>query len=127
MKHGLLAVLVLLCFAGCATVTGNKVSLSRCQEIRRGVTTKVEVLQMLGKPGAVLRIHPAEEILVYEQRKSRTQSNFFTSRCYLDTDRLTVYVTGTGVARDYALDSLSEEVACPKGGGAYVAPSRTNS
>ena len=90
------------------------------------MTTKAEVLQMLGKPGEVVRPQVSEEVMIYEQWKNRASPGFFTTRCYLDTERLSVYMTEQGVVRDYVRDSLGEEVACQVGGGTYVIPNTTN-
>mgnify|MGYP001191844563 CR=1 FL=1 len=126
IKALIVVMLILLGLSGCTTVTGNKVFLKHYQGLQKGVTPKAEVLQLLGKPGEVLRPQPAEEVLVYEQRKNRTRISFFHNDCFLDTERLSVYLNEEGVVRDYALDSLSEEIGCPSGGSTYVAASTSS-
>jgi hypothetical protein len=122
MKRWLLFVLIFLSFSGCTTVTGNKTFLARYEGIQRGVTTKAEVVRMLGKPGEVLRPQASGEVMIYEQRKHRSSPGFFTTHCYLDTERLSVYMTEQDVVRDYVRDSLSEQIQCQAVATTYSAP-----
>ena len=130
MKRLSILILIFFGLSGCTSTvtTGNKIFLQHYQGIQKGITTKAEVLQMLGKPREIMRPKPPEEVLIYERRKNSAKYGFmaFSSHCYLDTERLSIYVNEKGVVRDYTLDSLSEEIGCCGGGSTYVAPTSTN-
>lgn len=79
MSRGYLPLLVALAFgaAGCATSYGTPVSQSKFGQIREGVSTKADVIRLLGQPTASNINSDGSEVLHYLSGKQGVDAAFF--------------------------------------------------
>jgi outer membrane protein assembly factor BamE (lipoprotein component of BamABCDE complex) len=109
-----------LVLGGCgrAVIYGTQIPSSYTDEIRKGWTTKQQVIDLLGKPAEVLRPTTDQEILVYESMEERPRSSVWSAIFFnighkpgmkKETTRLTVTLDSSGVVKDYKVDELYTE------------------
>lgn len=119
-----LVVLGCLIFSGCARTImyGAQQIPSSVGQIRKGWSTKEDVITMLGNPAQVTRSDLGEEVLVYEAVTERPRASIW-SVIFFDigskpgmkkqTTRLTVTLDSIQVVRDYKVDELYTEYLVP--------------
>ena len=109
--------------SGCATMKGNKKFESRYNQIQKGVTTRADVISLLGKP---LRIdHPDEghTILIYEKYKIYGE-HWYSIFKKIDTDRLSVFIGSDDIVSEYKVDYMTGDYEpAVTAGSTFHAPS----
>ena len=69
-------IISLVCLIGCATV-GSKIDVNKLDQIKKGHTTKNEVIQLLGNPYFVNLTSDGKQILMYQYVKVKNKpANF---------------------------------------------------
>ena len=110
-------IMVTICFlAGCATITGNRNFDARYDQIQKGISTRQEVLNLLGSPTQVAHPDQLQTVLIYEKRKIYTEFGF-PCKQKVDTTRLSVFINEKDVVTDYKVDTMSDDYLPQSGGG----------
>lgn len=112
---------------GCTSTkfSGNKKFLGKYEGLQKGVTTKKEVIALLGKPTNVDHRSASQEELVYDYVTTKSQFKAFKGcKDTVQTERLIVSLED-GILKDFQRDSLENEgdfAPCPGTGNGYTAP-----
>lgn len=115
----MMVVLCAICMTGCMTTRyGVKMDSCNINQIKKGVTTKSDIISLLGNPTNVVHMEDGEEALIYESYNEKAKSalaDFFfgigedAGINVKETKRLTVVLNKDGIVKDYMLDTLSNE------------------
>lgn len=115
MKKELLLLSVLL-VAGCATV-GNKVDTSKVSQIKEGVTTEQEVIQILGTPYMKTLSSDGKTIMLYQYTKVKNRAsnfipvvNLFTGGMDMQQQMLTVLIGKDGKVEKYTMNASNSAI-----------------
>ena len=76
LNKNFILLMVLFAAAGCATV-GTKIDLEKVKQIEKGVTSKQEVIDLLGKPSMVRLTSDGKTIMMYRYVKATNKATNF--------------------------------------------------
>ncbi len=116
MKKLFLAGLIGLFLAGCATV-GKPIEQSKIQQIKEGITTKQEVIQLLGKPFMVNLTSDGKSILMYQYVKVKNKAtnfvpvvNIFAGGMDMNQQILQILLDKNDIVEKYILNDSNSEI-----------------
>lgn len=123
-KYILLIAMSAMILTGCAPTFfyGHTLLRSSIDEIKKGQTTKQEIIALFRNPKESQHLPDDKEILIYESNRERQKSTF-SPIIIRDTKRLTITLNSEGIVEDYKIDELtSEYISTPSS-----PPSQSNS
>lgn len=101
----LIGIITLLAVAGCGTTSGTKMESSKVSQIKKGVTTRAELEQLLGPPANVSMMGDGRRMLFYRfsdtQQKTGSKLLFasgFIPFAGMATGAASVVAAGAGAA-----------------------------
>lgn len=96
--------------AGCASTYGNKINTTDVTFIRKGETTKNELIKRLNEPSDQMRDANGNETLIWSYTKTTTDgvgmvpvAGLFFGKQDVESQSLIVSLTKSGVVKDYTL------------------------
>jgi len=107
MKRLLIACCALL-VAGCAT-HGTKVEQDQLSKIEEGVTTKAQIVEMVGAPDHIALVGEGKEVLIYEHIRSKNTVQNFIPVVSLVQSKYEQEITQTNflIGKDGVLEKIS--------------------
>ncbi|MBX4210629.1 outer membrane protein assembly factor BamE [Candidatus Parcubacteria bacterium] len=104
----LLSVVFISLCVGCASEQGARVDSNKVSQIKKGVTTKDEVVQMLGDPVSVSMLPGGGRMMLYMHNKITTQGQsfvpyvgMFTAGGNTERQTLQISINKDGIVEDY--------------------------
>jgi outer membrane protein assembly factor BamE (lipoprotein component of BamABCDE complex) len=116
MKNIFILLLAIVSMAGCAT-SGRAIDQNRVEQIKEGVTTEQEVIQLLGTPYMKTLDSNGKVIMLYQYTKVKNRaSNFipvvglFNTKMDMQQKMLTVLVGKDGKVEKYTFNDSNSEI-----------------
>lgn len=116
MKKYIALLCITMALAGCAVQQGTKVESADISFIKKGQTTKTEVVQKLGQPTSVLRDSAGKETLVWDFYKHTTDAKsfipiagLFVGSTKMEGSTFTVFLNKENLVTDYQISSSRSE------------------
>lgn len=118
IRVAMVVLVSLVLVAGCTTGSGTKVSQDSLSSIRKGVTTKQELIGMFGQPQTSMLSADGGEALMWRYMGMKTSAKsyipivnmFGDSGVSTESSFLHVRVNKSGVVQDYSLTHGSEKL-----------------
>lgn len=115
MKKYFILILI-LCLAGCATI-GRKFDFDKVELIKKGQTTKQEILDTFGKPNSVSTDSDGRDTFLYIHMKAKAKPwSFipivwiFSGGAWTQSETLTIYFDRDDKVEDYETSTTDQDI-----------------
>jgi len=116
MRNIFTMVLIVLVLTGCASV-GKKIEQNKVQQIKEGVTTEQEVIELLGKPFMKTLSSDGKVIMIYQYTKVKNRiENFIpvvgllSGGMDMRQQMLTILIDKNGNVEQYTFNDAESEI-----------------
>lgn len=116
MKRGLGVFLIALFMCGCAT-TGTRIETDKVQQIKEGITTEKEVIDILGSPWQKTLGSDGKTLMVYQYTKVKNRAQNFipivgllAGGMDMDQQMLTVLIGKDGKVEKYTFNDSKSPI-----------------